>query len=74
MVIDDKYLPEVDARIKTIITQIEESKTIIHRNTLIIAEATKSNKEDEVAASEFNVSQLIRKINVLEEELAKLSA
>lgn len=72
MKIDDKYLPQVDARIKTIVTQIEETKTIIYRNTLIIAEASRGNKEDEVAASEFNISQLVRKINVLEEELAKL--
>jgi len=72
--VEDKYLPEVDARIKTIVTQIEESKTIIHRNLLIIAEATKSNKEDEKAASEFNITQLKRKIDVLEEELAKLSS
>lgn len=70
--IDDKYLPDVVVRKLVITEQINESKKIIFRNYLDHQEGTKRNQENMVAEAEFNVKQLSKKIDLLEEELAAL--
>ena len=70
--IDDKYLPDVIVRKMVITEQINESKKIVFRNYLDHQEGTKRNQENMVAEAEFNVKQLSKKIDLLEEELAAL--
>lgn len=70
--IDDKYLPDLIVRKMVVQEQINESKKIIFRNYLDHTEGTKRNQDNMVAEAEFNIKQLTKKIDTLQEELDKL--
>lgn len=70
--VSDNYLPSIERRREIILTQIEEAKTIIYRNTLEIAEGQAGNQEDKVVAGEHNIKQLTRKVDVMLDLLEKL--
>lgn len=72
LTVDDKYLPDVIVRKMVLQDQINESKKIIFRNLLDHKEGTERNQENMVAEAEFNVKQLTRKIDILQNELDAL--
>ena len=72
MDIQDKYLPDLEARRKFIETQIEETKRIIFRSTIDLKEGEFRHQDNLVAESQFNIKQLITKIDILTEELDNL--
>lgn len=70
--IEDKYLPDLVVRKLVLSEQINESKKIIFRNYLDYKEGENRNQENMIAEAEFNIKQLTRKIDLLEEELTSL--
>lgn len=72
--VDEKYLPEISERIMTIKQQIEESKKIIYREVVELSDPEYARNNQSRTSSEFNISELKRKIDVLTSELDKLQA
>lgn len=69
----DKYLPTVQQRIQTILTQIEECKKIIYRNDVENLSFVANGEKSKIKEVEFNNQTLRDKIDVLTEELKRLN-
>lgn len=72
MEIKDSYLPSIEERVRTVETQIGESKAILYRLVLSRDEAIDRGDSKTADEDEFNMKTMIRKIDYLVDVLDKL--
>ena len=66
MSLSEKYLPTLEARYNTVLTQIAEAQTIIFRLTLDKAEGEDTGNTEKVEEADVNIGRLKKKIDLLE--------
>ena len=66
MSLNEKYLPTLEARYNTVLTQIAEAQTIIFRLTLDKAEGAATGNTEKVEEADVNIGRLQKKIDLLE--------
>lgn len=66
MPVEEKYLPTLENRKQTVLTQIAEAQNIIYRLILERAEADAGGNGDKVEETDINIGRLKKKIDLLE--------
>lgn len=69
----DKYLPTLERRKETVLTQIAEAQQIYYRTELEKKEHVMRGASDQVAADDFNNKNMEKKIDLLFEILEELN-